>query len=150
MPHVRTRLTTLFLVSAPEEEEVPSSTSEPEETEETELQVATQQLTQDFLCQVIQEEEGRGKTADEGFCEQEVEPEKFGTRTAAQITPLSIILGKLPGQSRPGLQESLQSLEESETGLTADGEHASFIMTSSWLHFHTKSYSLQFTRMNEP
>lgn len=129
MPHVRTRLTTLFLVSAPEEEEVLSSTSEPEETEETELQMATQQLTQDFLCQVIHAEEGQGKTADEGFCEQEVDPEKFGTRTHAQVTPLSIILGKIPGQSRPGFQGNLQSLDESETGLKADGEHKSFIMT---------------------
>ncbi|XP_013878078.1 transcription factor IIIB 90 kDa subunit isoform X2 [Austrofundulus limnaeus] len=108
--------------TAPEEEEVLSSASDPEEMEETELRAATQQLAQDFLCQVIQEEEGQGKTADEGFCEQEVEPEKFGTRTHAQVTPLSIILGKLPGQSRPGLQESLQFLDESETGLKADDE----------------------------
>ncbi|XP_017293758.1 BRF1 RNA polymerase III transcription initiation factor subunit b isoform X2 [Kryptolebias marmoratus] len=101
---------------APEEEEVLSSTSDPEETEETEMQATTQHLTQDFLCQVIQEEEGQGKTADEGFCDQETEPETLGTTTRPQVTPLSVILGKLPSAARLGLQESFHTFAGSETG----------------------------------
>lgn len=110
----------LFLLAAPEEEEVLSSTSDPDEMEETELQAASQHLTQDFLCQVIQEE-GQGKTADEGFCEQEAEPEKWGTH--AQVTPLSVILGKLPSAARLGLQESFHTVDESEPGVKHNLEH---------------------------
>ncbi len=52
--------------SDPEDAEVLSTTSDPEEPEEPEvedeeLKVAAQHLTQDFLCQVIQEEEGRDR-----------------------------------------------------------------------------------------
>uniref|UniRef100_A0A1A8H4T2 Transcription factor IIIB 90 kDa subunit n=1 Tax=Nothobranchius korthausae TaxID=1143690 RepID=A0A1A8H4T2_9TELE len=94
---------------APEDEDVLSITSEPEEmdSEDADLQAATQHLTQDFLCQVIQEEEGHGKKTDEGFCEQEAEPETEGPR--AFFPPLSVILGKLPSAASLGLQTFSES-----------------------------------------
>uniref|UniRef100_A0A1A7XI59 Transcription factor IIIB 90 kDa subunit n=1 Tax=Iconisemion striatum TaxID=60296 RepID=A0A1A7XI59_9TELE len=106
---------------APEDEDVLSSTSEPEgmEREDADLQAATQHLTQDFLCQVIQEEEeGHGKKTDEGFCEQEAEPEREGPRTF--LPPLSIILGKLPSATSLGLQETFQTFSESEASIKPD------------------------------
>uniref|UniRef100_A0A3B4WFV6 B-related factor 1 n=1 Tax=Seriola lalandi dorsalis TaxID=1841481 RepID=A0A3B4WFV6_SERLL len=78
-----------------------SSTSEPEEleVEDAELQAATQHLTQDFLCQVIQEEEeGREKRTGDG--KQESRPDKGGAGPQRQVPPLAVILGKLPNTSR--------------------------------------------------
>ncbi|XP_045916222.1 transcription factor IIIB 90 kDa subunit-like [Micropterus dolomieu] len=103
----------------PEDAEVLSSTSEPEEpeVEDDELQAAAQHLTQDFLCQVIQEEGGRGKNTDGG--ELEGGPEKEGAQR--QAAPLAAILGKLPSSSCLGLQ---QTLDESEAGEKPDDEQA--------------------------
>lgn len=98
-------------------------TSDPEEPEvgEDELQAAAQQLTQDFLCQVIQEEEGQGKKTDDN--EQE---EKEGAGSLRQAAPLAAILGKLPSAASLGLQ---QTFEESSD--KPDGENRNaFVMDS--------------------
>ncbi|MED6268775.1 transcription factor TFIIIB subunit brf1, partial [Characodon lateralis] len=102
----------------PEVEEVLSSTSDMEERERegenADLQAATQHLTQDFLCQVIQEEGGQGKTTPEGVYSQEAAPEKEGTGVHSQVTPLSSILGKLPSTASMGLQETFRTFDKSE------------------------------------
>ncbi|XP_008297140.1 transcription factor IIIB 90 kDa subunit [Stegastes partitus] len=108
----------------PEEQEVLSSVSEPEETEaeDAELEAATQHLTQDFLCQVIQEEEGLGKKTDD--CEQKAGPENEGAGSHRQVAPLAAILGKLPSAASLGLQQSFQTVDESETGEKPDDEQS--------------------------
>uniref|UniRef100_UPI0037E86A82 BRF1 general transcription factor IIIB subunit b n=1 Tax=Semicossyphus pulcher TaxID=241346 RepID=UPI0037E86A82 len=105
----------------PEDAEILSTTSEPEdqEVEEDELQAAAQHLTQDFLCQVIQEEEGQGKKTD--VSGQEGVPDKEGTGPQRQAAPLAIILGKLPSAASLGLQ---QTFDESETGEKLDDEQS--------------------------
>ncbi len=97
-----------------------SSTSDPEEpeVEDNELQAAAQHLTQDFLCQVIQEEEGRDKKTDDS--EQKAGPEKEGLGTQRQAAPLAVILGQLPSTTSLGLP---QTLDESESGEKPDGEN---------------------------
>uniref|UniRef100_A0A3B4ZBL5 B-related factor 1 n=1 Tax=Stegastes partitus TaxID=144197 RepID=A0A3B4ZBL5_9TELE len=92
----------------------------PEETEaeDAELEAATQHLTQDFLCQVIQEEEGLGKKTDD--CEQKAGPENEGAGSHRQVAPLAAILGKLPSAASLGLQQSFQTVDESETGEKPD------------------------------
>ena len=111
------------MFSAPEDEEGPSSTSDPEETDgdDAELQAATQHLTQDFLCQVIQAEEGQGKKAENGDCCQEVGPEKEGAGSLLQVPPLPAILGKLPSAASLGLQETFQTFDKSETDGKPEG-----------------------------
>ncbi|XP_041831413.1 transcription factor IIIB 90 kDa subunit-like isoform X2 [Melanotaenia boesemani] len=107
-----------------EEEEVLPSPSEPDEAEKemAELQAATQHLTQDFLSQVIQEEQGLGKKPDDGIGDQRVEPEMEGVRPPHQINPLTAILGKLPSAATLGLQETFQPFEGSENGGKADDD----------------------------
>ncbi|KAM4522087.1 transcription factor IIIB 90 kDa subunit-like [Odontesthes bonariensis] len=122
---------------APEDEEGPSSTSDPEEPEgdDAELQAATQHLTQDFLCEVMQEEEGRGKKAENGGCSQEVGPEEEGRGKKAenggcgqevgpqeegagslrQLPPLPSILGTLPSAASLQLQETFQTFDKPQT-----------------------------------
>ncbi|XP_060948084.1 BRF1 RNA polymerase III transcription initiation factor subunit b [Limanda limanda] len=110
----------------PEEAEGLSVTSEPEEpeVEDAELQAATQHLTQDFLCQVIQEEEGRDKRT--GDSKQEAGPEKDGlgpqhqVLPQRQVPPLAVILGTLTSSC----SLDLQSFSESETGQTPDGDQS--------------------------
>uniref|UniRef100_A0A3Q4GJJ9 Transcription factor IIIB 90 kDa subunit n=1 Tax=Neolamprologus brichardi TaxID=32507 RepID=A0A3Q4GJJ9_NEOBR len=83
-----------FLFSDPEDNgEVLSMPSEPEEveSEDVELQAATHHLTEDFLCQVIQEEEGHGMKGD-----REAEPEKESMGPHRQAASLTSILGQLP------------------------------------------------------
>uniref|UniRef100_A0A4W6EI34 Transcription factor IIIB 90 kDa subunit n=1 Tax=Lates calcarifer TaxID=8187 RepID=A0A4W6EI34_LATCA len=91
------------------------------EVEDAELQAATQHLTQDFLCQVIQEEEEEGRANKTGDGEQEVGPEKEGVGPQRQVAPLAVILGKLP--SSLDLQQTFQTFicccstdEDSESG----------------------------------
>lgn len=97
-----------------------SSNSDPEEpeVEDDELRVAAQHLTQDFLCHVIQEEEGRGKTGDDS--KQEAGPQR-------QAAPLAVILGKLPSAASLGLQ---QTTEESETAENPDGKNRNTCVAS--------------------
>ena len=110
--------------SDPEEAEGLSVTSEPEEpeVEDAELQAATQHLTQDFLCQVIQEEEGRDKTT--GDSKQEVGTEKddvgpqYQVPPQRQVPPLAVILGKLTSSC----SLDLQNFNESEAGQKPDGK----------------------------
>nr|XP_046229526.1 transcription factor IIIB 90 kDa subunit-like isoform X3 [Scatophagus argus]XP_046229527.1 transcription factor IIIB 90 kDa subunit-like isoform X3 [Scatophagus argus]XP_046229528.1 transcription factor IIIB 90 kDa subunit-like isoform X3 [Scatophagus argus] len=98
----------------PEDAEVLSLTSDPEEpeVEEDELQVAAQKLTQDFLCQVIQEEEGRGKKTDDSGQEAGSDGEEAGPQR--QGAPLAAILGKLPSAASLGLQQTYDELETCE------------------------------------
>ncbi|XP_022068099.1 BRF1 RNA polymerase III transcription initiation factor subunit b [Acanthochromis polyacanthus] len=108
----------------PEHEEVLSSASEPEqpEAEDAELQAATQHLTQDFLCQVIQEEEGLGKKTDN--CEQEAGLENNGLGSHRQAAPLAVILGKMPSAASLSLQQTFQTVDDSETGEKPDGDQS--------------------------
>ncbi|KAM4713707.1 LOW QUALITY PROTEIN: transcription factor IIIB 90 kDa subunit-like [Anableps anableps] len=103
----------------PEDEEVLSSTSDLEEKEkegeDADLQAAAQRLTQDFLCQVIQEEEGgQGKRTAQRAFDQEVAAEAEVAGLHSQVPPLSSILGKLPSTASRGLQETFQTFEKSE------------------------------------
>ncbi|XP_042358823.1 BRF1 RNA polymerase III transcription initiation factor subunit b isoform X5 [Plectropomus leopardus] len=104
----------------PEDVEILSSTSEPEppEVDDAELQAAAQHLTQDFLCQVIQEEEGRGKKTEDS--EQEAGPDTEGAGHQRQAAPLAAILGKLPSAASLGLQQTFQTFNESESGEKPD------------------------------
>lgn len=85
----------------PEDVEVLSSASEPEEpeVEDAEFQAASQHLTQDFLCQVIQEEE-EGLTQTVPGSEKEVKAE-----VQRQVAPLTAILGKLPSLTSLDLKQ---------------------------------------------
>lgn len=83
---------------------------DPEEPEEDELQAAAEKLTQDFLCQVIQDEEvvgGEGKR----MGPEKAEEEEENGRSLCQSAPLVAILGKL------GTTASLDPQQEK-----ADGE----------------------------
>ncbi|XP_008395202.1 transcription factor IIIB 90 kDa subunit-like [Poecilia reticulata] len=96
----------------PEDEDVLSSPSDPEDKEDKEgddadLQAAAQRLTQDFLCQVIQEEEGGGAP-------QEAETE--GAGLPAQGAPLASILGN----ASLGLQESFHTFNLPEPDQNPD------------------------------
>lgn len=115
------------MVSDPEDVEVLSSTSEPDvpEVDDAELQAAAQHLTQNFLCQVIQEEEGWGKKTDGS--EQGAGPENEEVGPQRQAAPLAAILGKLPSVASLGLQ---QTFSESDAGGKPDGMNYT-IMTSS-------------------
>lgn len=117
--------------SDPEDAEVLSSTSDPEEPEvgEDELQAAAQHLTQDFLCQVIQEEGVQGKKTDDS--EQEVRSEKEDVGPQRQAAPLAVILGKLPSTTTLGLQQTFQTFDESDTGDKPDGKNRLTFITSS-------------------
>ncbi|XP_040920108.1 BRF1 RNA polymerase III transcription initiation factor subunit b isoform X1 [Toxotes jaculatrix] len=108
----------------PEDVEVLSSISEPEEpdVEDAEFQAAAQHLTQDFLCQVIQEEEGRGKETEDS--KQEEGPEKEGVGPQRQVAPLAVILGKLPSTASLNLQQTFQTFSKSEPGQKPDGASA--------------------------
>lgn len=75
------------------------------DAEEDEFRAAAQHLTQDFLCQVLQEEGGRGLRPDD--CQQQAGPEEGagpdegawpdeGAGPQRQVAPLAAILGKLP------------------------------------------------------
>lgn len=110
------------MVLGPEEEEVPSSTSDlEEEREDADLQAATQRLTQDFLSQVIQEEEGQEKRTLEVVYDQEVAPEE-GAGLRPQVPSLASILGRLPSAASLGLHETFNTFDESEPSEKPDGE----------------------------
>ncbi|KAM7368461.1 hypothetical protein PAMP_014675 [Pampus punctatissimus] len=105
----------------PQDEE--SLISDPEELEvEDEFQAATQHLTQDFLCHVIQEEEGQGKKPNDSLCEKEAspEPEGQGEGPPHHTTSLAVILGKLPRAASLGLHQTFQALSKLETDSQPD------------------------------
>lgn len=92
-------------------------TSDPEEpeTEDNELAAAAQQLTQDFLCQVIQEEEGRGKKTEDG--KEEAGSEKQEVHSLRKAAPLAAILGSLPSAASLSPEDTSEKPEgESRTG----------------------------------
>lgn len=123
-------LTFDLLFSDPQDEE--SLTSDPEELEvEDELQAATQHLTQDFLCHVIQEEEGRGKKPEDSVGEKEVGPDNEGEGPPRQTAPLAVILGKLPRAASLGLQETFHPFSKLETDTQPDGKNRNTSVTSS-------------------
>ncbi|XP_074472447.1 transcription factor IIIB 90 kDa subunit isoform X2 [Sebastes fasciatus] len=106
----------------PEDVEVLSS-EEPEvpEIEDAELQAAAQHLTQNFLCQVIQEEDGIDKKTDD---EQEAGPDKDGAGPQRQAAPLAVILGKLPSAASLSLQQTFQTFNEPATGEQPDDDQS--------------------------
>ncbi|XP_039981117.1 BRF1 RNA polymerase III transcription initiation factor subunit b isoform X5 [Xiphias gladius] len=108
----------------PEDVDGLSSTSEPEEpeVEDAELQATTQHLTQDFLCQVIQEEDVRGKKTDDSKQEEETEKEVAGPQRL--LAPLAVILGKLPSTPGLNLQQTFQTFNKSETGRKPDDDES--------------------------
>ncbi|XP_075968261.1 transcription factor IIIB 90 kDa subunit isoform X1 [Anarhichas minor] len=108
----------------PDDVEVSSQTSEPEvpEVEDADLQAAAQHLTQNFLCEVIQEEEGRGKKPDDG--KQEAGSDKMGAGPHRQAAPLAVILGKLPIAAGLSLQQTFQTFTESDRGEKPDDEQS--------------------------
>ncbi|XP_034017999.1 BRF1 RNA polymerase III transcription initiation factor subunit b [Thalassophryne amazonica] len=96
-----------------QEEEVLTSTSDTDNAEDTAFQAATAHLAQDFICQVIQEGEGKTSGPDVSSV-QDMDPTRV--ERLQRHAPLASILGKLP--SAAGL--SLQHLfKEPSTG----GEH---------------------------
>ncbi|KAM3861141.1 transcription factor IIIB 90 kDa subunit-like [Diretmus argenteus] len=101
----------------PQDEEAVSSTSDPTELEgeDAELQAAAQHFTQDFLCQVIQEEEEEGRKPD-GM----PEPEQEGSESQRQPAPLTSILGKLPTATSLSLRETLSVTDDKETDEQSD------------------------------
>ncbi|KAK5873432.1 hypothetical protein PBY51_018472 [Eleginops maclovinus] len=107
----------------PEDAEVLSLTSEPEvpEVEEAELQAAAQHLTQNFLSQVIQEEDGQ--KADDS--EQGAGPENEGAGPQRQAASLAVILGKLPSAASLTLQQTFQTFDEETQGKPDDEQSES-------------------------
>uniref|UniRef100_A0A667X8R7 Transcription factor IIIB 90 kDa subunit n=1 Tax=Myripristis murdjan TaxID=586833 RepID=A0A667X8R7_9TELE len=102
-------------------DEALSSTSDPAEleAEDAELQAAAQHLTQDFLCQVIQEEEGKKP---EGTSEQQEEAgQAEEAEPQQQAAPLTFILGKLPSAASLGLQQTFHAFQEAAAEQEADG-----------------------------
>lgn len=103
-------------------------TSEPEvtEMEDSDLQAATQHLTQNFLCEVIQDEEGQGKKPDDSDQEAGSDEEGAGPHLQA---PLAVILGKLPSAAGRSLEQAFQPFTDSEQGDRTDGVY-DIIITS--------------------
>ncbi|XP_056150439.1 BRF1 RNA polymerase III transcription initiation factor subunit b [Lampris incognitus] len=96
-----------------------SSSSNPSELdgEEAELQAAAQHLVQDFLYQVIQEEEEvtLSKTI--------TEPREEGPEVQCHPPRLTSILGKMPGAASLGLSHTLQQCitDDKESDASSDG-----------------------------
>uniref|UniRef100_A0AAQ4NNT8 B-related factor 1 n=1 Tax=Gasterosteus aculeatus aculeatus TaxID=481459 RepID=A0AAQ4NNT8_GASAC len=107
----------------PDDVEVSTMTSEPEvtEMEDSDLQAATQHLTQNFLCEVIQDEEGQGKKPDDSDQEAGSDEEGAGPHLQA---PLAVILGKLPSAAGRSLEQAFQPFTDSEQGDRTDGEQS--------------------------
>lgn len=82
---------------------------------EDEVQAAAQRLTQDFLCHVIQEQEGWGKKAEDSEHKEHLLKETV--ESVRQAPPLGIILGNLSSAANLDLQ---QDLEESTAELEGE------------------------------
>ncbi|XP_025760601.1 transcription factor IIIB 90 kDa subunit, partial [Oreochromis niloticus] len=120
-PKLRGIYTTYTKEVDPEDNgDVLSLPSKPEEVEGegVEFQVATHHLTEDFLCQVIQEEEGRGVNGD-----QEAVPEKESMGPHRQAAYLTSIPGKLPSAASLSLQQTFQTSDTSESGGRVLGDY---------------------------
>lgn len=98
-----------MLLSFPEhtDAEVLSVNSDPAEPED-EVQAAAQRLTQDFLCHVIQEEEGWAKKAEDGGDKED------SVEGLHEVPPLGALLGNLPSAAGLDLQQDLDSAAEPE------------------------------------
>lgn len=103
--------------------EVPSNNSDPAEPED-EVQVAAQRLTQDFLCHVIQEEEGWGKKAEDA--KHRDDSVKETVVSLQKVPPLGAILGNQTSIAGLDLQQDLESAAEleGETRTTSITEQA--------------------------
>lgn len=86
-------------------------TSDPTEPED-EVQAAAQKLTRDFLCHVIQAEEGRGKKAEDGNLRKET------VESVRQGPPLGAILGNLTSAASLDLQQDLEESAAEPEGET--------------------------------
>lgn len=86
-----------------------------QEVKDPDFQAAAQHLTQDFLCEAIQEEEGRGK--------------KEGAGPHRQAAPLAAILGSLPSVASLSLQQTFTGSEEGED---PDGMCDAMVTACSW------------------
>uniref|UniRef100_A0A8C2WTY5 B-related factor 1 n=1 Tax=Cyclopterus lumpus TaxID=8103 RepID=A0A8C2WTY5_CYCLU len=108
----------------PDGVEVSSLTSEPDvpEVKDADLQAAAQHLTHNFLCEVIQEEEGRDKKSDHG-------EQKEGVGPHRQAAPLAAILGNLPSVAGLSIQQTFQTFTGSDEGEKLDGVY-DIIVTS--------------------
>ncbi|XP_034722233.1 transcription factor IIIB 90 kDa subunit-like [Etheostoma cragini] len=107
----------------PEDGEVASSLSEPDavpQGDEDELRAAADHLTQNFLCQVIQEEEGRGQKVEAGLEVEKAGLDVEGAGAHRQAAPLADILGRLPAAA--SLQQTFQTF--SQAGDKPDDEHS--------------------------
>uniref|UniRef100_A0A3P9CCZ9 Transcription factor IIIB 90 kDa subunit n=2 Tax=Haplochromini TaxID=319058 RepID=A0A3P9CCZ9_9CICH len=114
--------------------EVLSMPSEPEEveSEDVELQAATHHLTEDFLCQVIQEEEVRGMKGDPV-----AEPEKESMGPHRQAASLTSILGKLPSAAslnhRASEELDLEGIDDQEIDKYILNEKEVQVKTELWM-----------------
>lgn len=122
----------IVFLSAPENEEALSSTSEEADGEDMELQAASEHLTQDFLSQVIQEVNER-QDKRQGSCNPEVESEN-------KVTHLSTIQETLLNTASLCLQETFHTLENSGMENKVDSEHFMFSKPLSFI-LPIKQYS---------
>lgn len=112
---------------------------DPEEPKEDELQAAAERLTQDFLCQVIQEEEGGGEGKRMGSEEageegEEEEDEGKKSRSLCQSAPLVAILGKLQTTASLDQQQEKADGEKTETSTPAEGAARTDCRCCCFLH----------------
>uniref|UniRef100_A0A8C2WU12 B-related factor 1 n=1 Tax=Cyclopterus lumpus TaxID=8103 RepID=A0A8C2WU12_CYCLU len=106
---------------------VSSLTSEPDvpEVKDADLQAAAQHLTHNFLCEVIQEEEGRDKKSDHG-------EQKEGVGPHRQAAPLAAILGNLPSVAGLSIQQTFQTFTGSDEGEKLDGVYDIIYILNDW------------------
>ncbi|XP_068454850.1 BRF1 RNA polymerase III transcription initiation factor subunit b [Clinocottus analis] len=103
----------------PDSVEVSSLTSEPDvpEVKDADLEAAAQHLTQNFLCEVIEEEQERGKKSDDGEQKEGEEPHRQGA-------PLAAILGNLPNAASLSIQQTFQTFTRPEEAEKPDDEQS--------------------------
>ncbi|KAL6095420.1 brf1 [Pungitius sinensis] len=106
----------------PDDDEVSTINPQPEvlEMQDSDLQSAAQHLAQNFLCEVIQDEEGK-KPEDS---EQEAGSGEEGAGPHRQAAPLAAILGKLPSAAGLSLQQTFQTFTDLEQDDKTDGEQS--------------------------
>lgn len=142
-----TTTTCCFFVPDPQGFEVSSLAGDPEDPEEPEdeLQAAAERLTQDFLCQVIQEEEvgGEGKRMEPEEAEAEGEEQKQEEkgRSLCQSAPLVAILGKL--QTTASLDQKQENADSEETERHPHQQRAQLTLTAAVAASFTGESSLQ-------
>lgn len=112
------------------------------ESEEAELEAAAHQLTQDFLCQMMQEDKGgdRGSEDDPPGAGPEVE----GEESVHQIAPLDAVLGKLTGPVTFDLHQTFDTSEgKSCCRQTLLVLLLVLVSTQCWVWFQTWAQTLE-------